>query len=146
MARTARLLLLVFLVTLMHFATAPVHAADSVDQITKQLSGTRSREWIFVKFETFLGPGNHCKQGEIYRFRADHHVTISRCINGQVQDQILDWTISSQDALDTWIKIGDDSYLLKFWDTAQGHFMALRTRPNVKTEDVVDKTFQLGED
>jgi hypothetical protein len=146
MARLMRISLVAFFVAWMFAPFSAVLSQDSLNQVAKQLAGTRGREWIFVKFETFMGVGNHCKQGESYRFKANHQVTISRCVNGQVQNQTVDWTISSEDALDTWIRIGDDSYLLKFWETAQGHFMALRQRPDVKTKFVVDKTFHLAED
>jgi hypothetical protein len=121
-------------------------AADSPDHLAKQLAGASAREWVFKKFETFLGPGNQCKQGESYRFKTDHHVTISTCVNGRVHNEIKPWSIDVQDPLDPRLKIGDLSYILKFWDTSQGHFMALRTKPKTITEPTVDKTFQLEED
>lgn len=137
--------LFVLCLTLALFRGLDAFAAGSADEIAKQLAGTRSREWVFIKFETFMGPGNHCKAGESYRFNVDHHVTISKCVNGQVHDEVMEWSIPSQDAMDTWIKVGNDSFLLILWDTPHGHFMALRTKPNVKAVSVVDKTFHREE-
>jgi hypothetical protein len=140
--RTSRISLPVLLFMLL-FSVAMF--GDSADQIAKQLAGKDAREWVFKRFETFMGSKNQCKQGESYRFKADHTVIISRCINGQVNDETQQWSIES-DQLETRLKLGDVRYILKFWDTPRGHFMMLRTKATTKTEKTVDKTFQLAEE
>jgi hypothetical protein len=119
--------------------------ADSAEQMEKRLTGTHAREWIFQKFETYMGAGNKCKQGESYRFKTDHTVIVSRCLNGEIHDQTETWSIES-DRLETRITVGDAHYILIFSDTNQGHFMLLRTKPTTKTEPTTDKRFQLAED
>jgi len=119
--------------------------ADSAEQMEKRLAGTHSREWIFKRFETYMGAANKCKQGESYRFKTDHTVTVSQCLNGEIHDEIEPWSIES-DQLETRLTIGARHYILKFSDTDKGHFMVLRTKPTTKTEPKTDKTFQLAED
>jgi hypothetical protein len=119
--------------------------ADSADEMEKRLAGAHAREWVFKKFETYMGAGNKCKQGESYRFKADHTVTISRCVNGEIHDEAETWSIES-DQLETRLAIGTDHYILKFSDDNKGHFMLLRTKPRIKTEATTDKIFQLAAD
>jgi hypothetical protein len=121
-------------------------ARVTADQVAKKLAGPHGHEWVFQKWETFLGPGNRCKRGESYRFTPDHQVTISTCVEGHVQTETKPWSIDLQDPPDTKLKIGDTLYLLILWDSPEGHFMILRTKPPVKTEPTVDKKFQLQED
>ncbi len=121
-------------------------ARDTADQIAKKLAGTHGQEWIFQKWETFLGPGNRCKGGESYRFTTDHQVTVSTCVEGHVKTETKPWSIDLQAAPDIKLKIGDTLYVLILWDSHDGHFMILRTKPPVKTEPTVDKKFQLQED
>jgi hypothetical protein len=146
MSHMVRLLFSRLFLILICLSCLSAFAADSADQVTKRLAGSRVREWVFTKWETFLGPGNQCKQGESYRFKIDHHVTISTCINGKVHNDVKRWTINTGDGMDTYLKIGDISYVLKFWDTPKGHFMALRTKPKTISEPTIDKIFQLEED
>lgn len=119
--------------------------AQSADEMEKQLAGTHAREWVFKKFETYMSSGQKCKQGESYRFKTDHTVTISRCIDGETRDETEHWSIES-DQLETRLTIGSAHYILKFWDSGRGHFMVLRTKATTKTEPTKDKTFQLAED
>jgi hypothetical protein len=121
------------------------HADPASDQAAK-LAGPRAKEWVFRKWETLMGPGNHCKSGESYRFKADGSVIISSCINGQTQTQTQPWAIESADALETHVRVGTTSYLLKFWDNAAGHFMMFRTMGQSKVDPTKDKIFQLAED
>ena len=66
-----------------------------------------------------MEPGDKCRQGEKYRFKADHTVAISQCVNSQMQMQMQmqtqtqtqTWSIESADALETHIKVGDKSYI-----------------------------------
>jgi hypothetical protein len=119
---------------------------DTEDQIAQKLMGTHGRDWVLTKWETFLGPENRCKKGQSYRFSRDHHVTTSACVDGHIQTETKTWSLDLQDALDTRLKIGDTSYILIFSDTPEGHFMTLRTKPRVKTEETVDRKFQLQEE
>jgi hypothetical protein len=121
-------------------------AQETSDQIVKRLAGTHGRDWIFTAAETFMGPGNKCKKGESYRFKADGTVVISQCISGQMQTDAEKWSIESVDALETHVKVGATSYILRFWDTPEGHFMALRTKAKDKTGKTIDKKFLLAEE
>lgn len=121
------------------------HADPASDQAAK-LAGTHAREWVFKKWETLMGPENRCKTGESYRFKADGSVTISSCVDGQTRTQTQPWAIESADALETHVKVGADSYILKFWDNVTGHFMMLRIMGQSKVDPTKDKIFQLAED
>lgn len=74
---------------------------EAADQAAK-LAGTRAKEWVFTKWETFLGPGNRCKAG-------------------QVHTETQPWAIQSADQLETHVKVGNTSYILKFWDGSKRH-------------------------
>jgi hypothetical protein len=130
---------------LLSFLVSPIpSSADSSDHIVKQLCGTRAREWVFKRLDSFLGPGNKCTQGETYRFSIKHDVTITTCVNGEIHTETKQWSIDTADPLDTHITVGDISYILLFEDSSQGHFMILRTKSTIKTHPTVDKRFQLG--
>jgi hypothetical protein len=119
---------------------------DTPDAVEKRLAGARGRDWVYKTVEMFMGPGNKCKQGESYRFKADHTVVISQCVSGLMHTDTQRWSIESVDPLETHVKVGGTSYILRFWDTPQAHFMALRTKAFDKTQPTIDKTFQLAED
>jgi len=138
------ILQLMFFALMLVFSSAAL-GANSTDQLEKQLAGTQAREWVFQKFDTYMSAGKKCKQGESYRFKADHSVTISRCADGQAQEETMQWSIDS-DPLETRLKLGSRSYILKFWNTPKGHFMMLRTKATTKAEETVDKTFRLAEE
>jgi hypothetical protein len=119
---------------------------DTQGQVERRLAGARGRDWVYKTVETFMGPGNKCKQGESYRFKADHTVVITQCISGSMHSDTQKWSIESIDPLETHVKVGATSYILRFWDTPQAHFMALRTKAFDKTQPTIDKTFQLAEE
>jgi hypothetical protein len=133
------------LFALMLVLSSTAFGANSNDQLEERLAGTEAREWVFQKFDTFMSAGKKCKKGESYRFNADHTVNISRCFDGQVQDETMQWSIES-DAVETRLKLDSTFYILKFWNTRKGHFMMLRTKASTKTEETVDKTFRLAEE
>src|SRR5258708_35391973 len=101
--------------------------ADSAEQMEKQLAGTHGREWVLKAFTSYLGPGDKCKEGESYRFKTDRTVTISRCINGEIQDETQTWSIE-RDQLETRLTVGSVHYILKFSDKGKAHFMTLRKK------------------
>lgn len=115
-------------------------------QIETRLAGSHGRDWIYKTVEMFMGPGDKCKQGERYRFKADHTVVISQCIDAQMHTETQTWSIDSVDPLETHIKVGSTPYILRFWDTSKGHFMALRVKAMDKTQQTTDKEFQLAEE
>lgn len=121
-------------------------AQDTPAGVETRLAGSHGHDWIYQKVVMFLGPGDKCKQGEKYRFKADHTLVISQCVNSQMQTRTQTWSIESVDALETHIKVGGKSYLLMFWDSSGKHFMALRTKATVKGDETVDKQFQRAED
>jgi hypothetical protein len=121
-------------------------AQDTAAQIEARLAGSHGRDWIYQKVVMFMGPGDKCRQGEKYRFKADHTAVISQCVNSQMHTQTETWSIESVDPLETHIKVGDKSYILRFWDSSGNHFMALRTKAMTKGDETVDKEFQLAED
>jgi hypothetical protein len=133
------------LFALMLVLSSTAFGANSNDQLEERLAGTEAREWVFQKFDTFMSAGKKCKKGESYRFKVDHTVNISRCVDGQLQDETMQWSIES-DAVETRLKLGSTFYILKFWNTPKGHFMMLRTKASTKTEETVDKTFRLAEE
>ena len=120
--------------------------ADQASDQAAKLAGSHAKEWVFKKWETLMGPGNRCKAGESYRFKADGSVIISNCVDGQTHNETLPWAIESADALETHVKVGNTSYVLKFWDNATGHFMMLRIMGQSKTDLTKDKIFQLAEE
>ena len=121
-------------------------AQNTTAQVESQLAGRHGRDWVYKKIVGFMGPGEKCEQGEKYRFKADHTLVISRCVDSRMQTETQDWSIESVDALETHIKVGNSSYILRFWDTPKGHFMALRTKAIDKTQETIDKEFQLAEE
>jgi hypothetical protein len=121
-------------------------AQDTNEQIEKRLAGNKGHDWIYKTVEVFMGPGDTCKQGEKYRFKADHTVVISQCINSQMHTETETWSIESADPLETHINVGGTSYILRFWETSNGHFMALRTKSMVKTVPTTEKEFKLAEE
>jgi hypothetical protein len=127
-------------------ASAVCFAQASPVQIETRLAGNHGRDWIYKTVEMFMGPGDKCKQGERYRFKADHTVVISQCIDSQMHTETQTWSVESVDPLETHVKVGDTSYILRFWDTPKGHFMALRTKFMDKTKPTIDKEFQLAEE
>jgi hypothetical protein len=127
-------------------AVVPSAQADPASDQAAKLAGSHAKEWVFKKWETLMGPGNHCKSGESYRFKADGSVVISSCVNSQTQTQTQPWAIESADALETHVKVGTTSYILKFWDNSTGHFMMLRIMGQSKINPTKDKIFQLAED
>jgi len=127
-------------------ANASSFAQDTAAQIETRLAGSHGRDWIYKKIVGFLGPGEKCEQGEKYRFKADHTLVITQCIDSRMHIETQDWSIESVDVLETHIKVGNNSYILRFWDTPKGHFMALRTKAIDKTQETTDKEFQLAEE
>jgi hypothetical protein len=121
-------------------------AQDTTGQIEKKLAGSKGHDWIYEKIVMFLGPGDKCKQGERYRFKADHTVVISKCVDSKLQSSTQNWSIQSVDALETHIDVAGTSYILIFWDNSNGHFMLLRTKSDVKVGATIDKQFQLAEE
>jgi hypothetical protein len=121
-------------------------AQDTPDQVEKRLAGTHGRDWVFKTVEMFMGPANKCKQGESYRFKADHSVVISQCVSGVMHTDTQKWSIESVDPLETHAKVGATSYILRFWDTPRAHFMALRTKTIDRAKPTLDKIFQLAEE
>jgi hypothetical protein len=126
--------------------SAVCFAQDTNDQIEKRLAGSKGRDWVYKTIEVFMGPGDNCRQGEKYRFKADHTVVISQCINSQMHTETETWSIESVDSLETHISVGGTPYILRFWDTSKGHFMALRTKSTVKTIPTSEKEFKLAEE
>jgi hypothetical protein len=133
-------------ICLLFMLSSVCSAQDTTEQIEKRLAGPRGRDWVYKTVEMFMGPGNKCKQGESYRFKADHSLVISQCVSGVMHTDTQKWSIESVDALETHVKVGNTSYILRFWDTPQAHFMALRTKSFDKTRPTIDKTFQLAEE
>jgi hypothetical protein len=127
-------------------SVGPSADADSASDQAAKLAGSHAREWVFKRWETMMGPGNRCKAGESYRFKADGSVAISSCVGGQTRTQTQPWAIESADALETHVKIGATSYILKFWENATGHFMMLRIMGQTQVDPTKDKIFQLAED
>src|SRR5260370_28089423 len=105
-----RILQLMFFAVILVFTSTAI-AANSTDQLEKQLAGMKAREWVFARFDMFMSTSK-CKQGESYRFKADHSVTISSCVDGKVQEETLQWPVAS-DRLETRLKIGSTSYILQ---------------------------------
>ena len=137
---------IVSVVCYLTLACAGSLAQDTAAQIENRLAGTHGRDWIYQKVVMFMGPGENCKQGEKYRFKADHTVAISRCVDKQMHTETQNWSIESADALETHIRVGGSSFILRFWDMPNGHFMALRTKATDKTQPTTDKEFQLAEE
>jgi len=120
--------------------------ADQASDQAAMLAGSQGREWVFKRWETLMGQGNRCLTGESYRFKTDHSVVITRCVAGQVERKTQAWGIESADALETHVKVGTTSYILKFWDERGKHCMMLRIIGQSKIEPTMDKIFQLEAD
>lgn len=116
-----------------------------LDSAEKQLAGTQAREWILKRWVPFMGAGKRCKQGESYRFRADHTVTISNCVDGVVHDETEQWSIEGNE-LDTRLTVGVHHYFLKFWQTSKGHFMMLQDRPHTMRKRTTEMIFERAQE
>jgi hypothetical protein len=124
---------------------ATCFAQDAPEKVEQRLTGAHGHDWIAKPIVQFLGPGDKCKEGEKYRFKSDHTVVFSQCIDSHMLTETHPWSIQSVGALDTYIKVGDTTYTLTFWDDPKGHYMKLRTR-SIETKMTVDKDFKLAED
>src|SRR5690348_6353051 len=88
-----RIMQLMFFALVLVFSSAAI-SANSTDQLEKQLAGAKAREWVFERFEMFMS-NSKCKRGESYRFKADHTVTISSCVDGNIHEEVLQWSLAS---------------------------------------------------
>lgn len=57
---------------------------DTASQVERRLAGDRAHDWVYKTVVMFMGPGDRCQQGEKYRFKADHTVVISQCVNSKM--------------------------------------------------------------
>ena len=135
-----------FLCSALLIASSLTAFADQASEQATKLAGTKAREWVLNKFETFMGSEGGCKSGESYRFKVDHTVVISTCVSGKVQTQTQKWSIQSATASETHVLVGDKSYILKFWEDSKGQFMMLRTMGSSIDQPTKDMIFQLAED
>jgi hypothetical protein len=146
MSRTPRACFVKQLLIFVCILYSTIFAGDSADQVTMNLAGSDSREWVFAKMEMFMSSEHKCRKGESYRFRTDHQVIITTCLDGHIQTQNEHWSIEEGDDPETHIRIGDAAYVVKFWSSRRGRFMMLRIKPATKVEPTRDKVFRLEED
>jgi hypothetical protein len=73
-------------------------------------------------------------------------VVISSCVSGKIHNETRPWSIEIATASETHIKIGSNSYLLKFWEEPKGQFMMLRIVGTSIVDPTKDMIFQLAED
>jgi hypothetical protein len=112
------------------------------DDASARLAGAQWREWTLHRFEMTMGPSGACTAGEVYRFSADHAVTIRRCRDGHVESQSDKWSISEEGEVDTFVMIGSQRYHLFFKKDNGVESMRLEIRPNIKVP-IVDLDFRL---
>jgi hypothetical protein len=121
------------------------HAQDSLAAARFALTGPVEREWVFKQIQVFLGPGNHCQQGEALLFLASNKVVIESCANGQMINRTVDWTLRPNGVLDPILTFDGAEYELLFKDKVGKHYMRLRKRGADLTNPAVDRVFRLAE-
>jgi hypothetical protein len=114
----------------------------SAQDVSNRLTGDGWREWTLYRFEMTMGASGACKAGAVYRFSADHTVTIRECKDGQVTTTNEPWKVSTEGDVDTFLVVGAKQYHL-FFKTENGtESMRLEIRPDVK-EPIQDYDFRL---
>jgi hypothetical protein len=121
------------------------HAQDTLAAARFALTGPVEREWVFKQIQVFLGPGNHCQQGEALLFLASSKMVIESCINGQMTNRTVDWTLRPNGVLDPILTYDGGEYELLFNDKGGKHYMRLRKRGTDPTNPAVDRVFRLAE-
>ncbi len=122
--------------------TALAAPASSIHEATQRLTAGSSKDWIFKRFETILGPKNACKKGEIWTFRSSGWVEIRRCVKGKTQLSKKRWQIQKKSDLDLLLIVGTLHYTILLPDPKPGsaleemHLRIVSTRTTVPTTDM----------
>jgi hypothetical protein len=125
---------------------AVAHAADN--DVSGQLTGTSSREWVYRRIVSMMGSGDACTEGEVYTFSKNGILTIRLCVDHHLTSTQHKWTLTSAPNGDSVLSIdGTTTYVLLFSsDKSSNRFMHLRTKNIAQTEPVIDKVFELNEE
>jgi len=75
-------------------------AADALKAARAQLTGDGTRTWILKAMQVFMGPGNGCKQGEVYKFSASGTLEIDKCEGGKVVATTGRWSLEVTSPID----------------------------------------------
>ena len=118
--------------------------SDALSATKAALTGPVARQWVFTRFDVFLGPGDHCQQGDALRFLASGKVEIEQCQNGKVTIRSVPWTLRPNGALDPILDFNGKAYLLIFSDRGTKHYMTLRQRGASPNEKTVDREYLLS--
>jgi len=108
------------------------------------LTGPVARQWVFTRFDVFLGPGDHCQQGDALRFLASGQVQIEVCQSGKVTVRSVPWALHPNGALDPILSFNGQGYLLIFYNRGTKHYMTLRQRGASQTDRTVDHEYLLS--
>ncbi len=86
----------------------------SAQDAGNRLVGEGWREWTLHRFEITMGASGSCKAGSMYRFSADHTVTIRECKDGHVVSSTDQWNVTTEGEADAFLVIGGKRYHLFF--------------------------------
>ena len=131
-----------YLASLLMLVCFPVRSQDTAEEAIKKLVGTNAKLWVFKNI-TRIKIGPRCETGETWRFYADGHVSVNRCVDGAMKEvEVHHWEVRQISDLDVGIKIGNDEYRLIFPSTnGDKEIMILRERPHNQTEEAKDHNF-----
>jgi hypothetical protein len=111
----------------------------------KQLVGTAEKEWVYERFEQYMGDKNRCKKGVSWRFHRDGKLTIKKCQGERTVTEAKQWVIERLSELDVLLKVDNKEFLILFGPAlARGNRkekMILRTRGGSKVEPTKDLVF-----
>jgi len=140
------MIVVIQLMALLPVSTASTQPSppDGLSISKAALTGPVARQWVFTRFDVFMGPGDHCQQGDALRFLASGNVEIERCQNEKVTIRSVPWTLRPNGPLDPILDFDGKSYLLIFSDRGPKHYMTLRQRGASPTEKTVDQEYLLS--
>lgn len=127
----------------------------SPQQAAERLAGKRSKTWVFVRFEMFLGKDDACTQGETWTFNhtspdsTEGSLTIKTCSKNHIVKAIHNWRINLTGNIDLVLDVNKgQKYTLLFPASAQANKekMALRNYSKKVSQATVDRVFTYERD
>lgn len=119
-------------------------ADPALAAIAAKLTGDSTRTWVLVALQVFLGPGDRCKKGEVYRFSSDKTLEIDRCENGRLKVVKDHWFLTRKGPIDVELHYGPNWGLVLFG--ADGRTMRLQQVTADKLHPTHNEDFSLSED
>ncbi|MGA8658795.1 MAG: hypothetical protein WB586_21895 [Chthoniobacterales bacterium] len=123
----------------------PRPAEVKFDEMQQILIGEKSRTWVYQRTDVKQGTSEECKQGDVYRFAANHSVIWEHCENGHIKEDQQRWTLT-QEGREAVLTINDQRYTLLLKQAPTGWWMKLRTPSESKTVPTIDKEYYYKEE